>query len=117
MSPAAKSVFVFGIYLSILSIILIAVPNLLLRMFGLPETEEVWIRVVGVLVVALAIYYVQLAQKEQRDFFWISVYVRGSVIVFFTAFVLAGFVQPVLILFGAIDLLGAIWTWWALKKS
>ena len=116
MSPAAKSVFTFGFYLSILGIILVVVPNLILTIFGLPETEEVWIRVVGVVVLALAIYYVQLSRKENRDFMWLSVYVRSTVIVFFTAFVLAGYVQPVLILFGAIDLLGALWTWRALKQ-
>lgn len=116
MSPAAKSVFVFGIYLSILGIILVAIPNLLLSMFDLNETEEVWIRIVGMLVLLLSVYYVQLARKELADFFWLSVYVRSSVIVFFTAFVLAGYVQPVLILFGAVDLLGALWTWWALKR-
>jgi len=116
MGPAAKSVFVFGIYLSVLGIILVAVPNLLLNSFGLQETNEVWIRVVGMLVLLLSVYYVQLARKELADFFWISVYVRSSVIVFFTAFVLAGYVQPVLILFAVVDLLGALWTWWALKK-
>lgn len=115
MSPAAKSVFIFGIYLSVLGIVLVAVPNLLLTLFGIAETGEVWIRVVGMLVLLLSVYYVQLAQKELTDFFWISVYVRSAVIVFFTAFVLLGYTQPVLILFGAVDLLGALWTWRALK--
>ena len=116
MSPAAKSVFVFGIYLSILGIILVAVPNVMLSLFGLPETEEVWIRVVGVLVLVIAVFDIQLARKEVREFFWIGVYARCSVIVFFTAFVLAGYVQPVLILFGVIDLLGALWTWRELRR-
>lgn len=43
--------------------------------------------------------------------------VRSSVIVFFGAFVLLGFVSPVLILFGLVDLLGAVWTALALRSE
>ena len=39
MSKSAKSVYAFGIYLVGLSIILIAAPNILLKLFGMPETE------------------------------------------------------------------------------
>jgi hypothetical protein len=39
------------------------------------------------------------------------------VILFFGAFVLAGLVSPVLLLFGAVDFAGALWTWSALRKD
>lgn len=117
MSNPARSVFVFAVYLAILGVTLIVVPNLLLAIFGIPPTAEVWIRIVGVLVLILAYYYIQAARKEMIDFFRATVSARASVIVFFSVFTLLGFVKPVLILFGAVDLAGAIWTALTLRSS
>jgi hypothetical protein len=117
MSSSAKSVFVFGIYLSVLGITLMAVPNALLSLFGIPATDEVWIRIVGMLILFLSVYYYRFARSETVEFFWVGIYLRSSVIIFLTAFVLAGYVKPVLILFGVIDLAGALWTWWAMKRD
>ena len=117
MSNAAKSVFVFGIYELVLGISLLAMPNPLLALFGFPATHEVWIRVTGLLVCLFAYYDFLAARHELTDVFRWTVYARSSVILCFTAFVLSGIASPVLILFGAIDLLGAIWTALALRKK
>lgn len=117
MSKAATSVFAFGVYLGGLSLILLFQPNFLLSLFGIPGTEEVWIRVVGMLVLLLAVYYTQMAREEHANFFWLTVYVRSAVIVFFSVFALLGMVSPMLILFGAADLAGALWTWSALRRK
>lgn len=117
MSKSAKSVFVFAIYLVWLGTTLLVMPNVLLSLFGLPSTEEVWIRVVGMLVILLAFYYSQAARRELVDFFQWSVYARGSVILFFIAFVVLGLARPILILFGAVDLLCALWTEVTLRSS
>ena len=116
MSNAAKSVFVFGIYELLLGSSLIITPNPLLTVFGFPSTAEIWIRVTGLLVCVFAFYDFQAARHELIDFFRWTVYARSSVILFFTAFVLSGLVNPMLILFGVVDLLGAIWTALALRK-
>ena len=117
MSNSAKSVFVFGIYLIVVGLGFLVIPNVLLPLFGFPETNEVWIRVVGMLVVLLAFYYIQTARKELTDFFQLTVYARASVIVFFIVFVVLDLAEPMLLLFGAVDLLGAIWTELALRSS
>ena len=117
MSKGAKSLFVFGIYMVVLGITLLVVPNVLLALFGLPATNEVWIRVVGMLVCLLAFYYIQAARNELSAFFQWTVYTRASVIVFFIVFVVLGLAKPALILFGGVDLLGAIWTALALHSS
>jgi hypothetical protein len=117
MSRPATSILVFAVYMLGLGLILLIAPNALLGLFGLPATSEVWIRVVGMLVLLLSFYYFQAARHELRLFFRWSVYARASVIVFFIAFVLLDFVSPVLILFGVIDLLGAIWTALALRAA
>ena len=116
MSKGGLSVFVFGLYLAVLGIVLVVAPNFLLGMFFMPSTTEVWIRVVGVLVLFMAFYYIQTARKEMTEFFKLSVYTRSSLIIFFAAFVLLGLASPPLILFGVMDLLGAIWTGLSLRS-
>ena len=69
MSKSARSVLVFGVYLVLLGLVLIAVPNVLLGAFGLALTTEVWVRVVGMLVLCLAFYYIQAATHELTSFF------------------------------------------------
>lgn len=117
MTKAARSVFVFSIYLFILGSILVAVPNRLLSLFGFPHTGEVWVRVVGMLVVILGFYYLTSARRELTPMLRASVFGRSAVLIFFTAFVLLGFAPPALILFGAIDALGAAWTAVALRDG
>jgi hypothetical protein len=110
MSRAAKSILVFGVYLICLGATLLIAPNLLLKLFGMPTTTEVWIRVLGMLVGLLACYYLLVAREELTSFMRLSVYIRALPILFFVGFVMAEMVKPILILFGAIDLAGAAWT-------
>jgi hypothetical protein len=117
MNKSALSIFAFGLYLIVLGMILVVIPNSLLAIFQVPSTNEVWIRVDGMLVFLLGIYYILAARKGMTDFFLWTVYLRPLVILFFIAFVLLHFVSPLLILFGVVDLLGAIWTGLALRAS
>lgn len=117
MSPSGKTVFAFGCYLLVLGAALLLVPNLLLTLFGFPQTEEVWIRIVGLLVIYLGIYYSLAGRRDIRPFIAATVPVRASVLVFFAVFVATGMVSPMLLVLGAPDLLGALWTWKALRSE
>ena len=117
MSKSGLSIFVFGLYLAVLGTILIVTPNFLLGIFAIASTTEVWIRVVGVLVLFLAFYYIQAARSRTTDFFRWTVYARPALIIFFVAFVLLGYANPALILFGVVDLMGAVWTGLALRST
>jgi uncharacterized membrane protein len=117
MSKGARSLFIFSLYLYVLGAILLIFPNVLLRMFFLPATDEVWIRVVGMLVFILGFYYFQVARNELRKFIQWTVYARISVLFFFIAFVIAGLASPLLILFGVIDVAAAIWTQLSLRSD
>ena len=117
MSKAATSVFVFAIYLFVLGLVLVAFPNVLLSLFNLAQTNEVWIRVVGMLVLILGYYYTTAAQNELIPFLRATVIARYSVLVFFIAFVLLDFAPPTLILFGVIDAAAATWTGLALRAQ
>jgi len=117
MSRAAKSLFVFGIYLCGLGLILLLAPNLLLQLLGLPPTNEVWIRINGMFVLCFSFYYIQSARNELTNFIRWTVWGRAAVIFYFAAFVLLVSAPKALLFFGLIDLLSAIWTWLALKKD
>ena len=115
MSRAATSMLAWGIYLFIIGPAMMILPNTLLELGGLPPSDEVWIRVVGMLLFLLAFYYIQAARCELTALFRCSVWVRVTVLPFFAIFTLAGLVQPIVLWIGIIDLAGAIWTAAALR--
>ncbi len=115
MSRAATSILVFGLYLFIVGPMLMIQPDALLGIGGIPHSDEVWIRVVGMLLFLLAFYYILAARSELTALFRWSVWVRAAVLPFFTIFTVAGLVQPVVLWIGIIDLSGAIWTGAALR--
>ena len=117
MSKAAKTLLVFGIYLVVTGLGFLFIPNPLLSLFGFDTTTEPWIRVVGLLVLIIAFYYIQAARQEVRPVFHWSLYCRPAAFVVFTGLVVFGLAKPMLILFGVIDLLGALWTGLALRNS
>jgi hypothetical protein len=117
MSAAAKSVYYFGFYLYLIGITLILVPNLLLGIVQLAETNEVWIRVVGVLACCLGYYYHRSGAVNDIAFCRLTVPTRVFVFLSFLTFALLKYVEPIIVGFGVIDLLGALWTWLSLKKE
>lgn len=116
MSPAAKSVYVFSIYLSALGTALMAIPDLLLALLGIPATDEVWIRT-SCMLILLFPFIITGSRGAKPLIFPDSVYLRASVIIFPIVFVVAGYVKSTIILSGVIDLAGAFWTWSALKRG
>jgi len=117
LSAPAQSILVFGAYLLLLGALLVVAPNFLLGLFGIPPTAEVWIRVVGMLVLVLGAYYALAAIAELRAFMRWTVPIRLCVLLFFAAFVVTGLAPPVLVLFGCVDVAGAAWTAWALRRA
>ena len=117
MSRGAMSVFVFSIYLYLLGLVLVVTPDTLLRVFSFPEADDLWIRVVGMLVIILGFYYSHAARAELRPFFVWTIIGRTSGLLFFISFVIAGLAPPALILFGLIDFAAAIWTLLAMRSD
>ena len=117
MSRAAKSLFIFGLYLCGLGMFLLLFPNVLLHVFGAPPTNEIWIRINGMFIICLAFFYVQAARHELTSFIRWTVWARVAVIFYLTAFVILLGAPKALILFGSVDLLSAAWTFMALKRD
>lgn len=117
MQPAATSVKFFGVYVFLTGIGLTLAPNLVLAPLGLPVPTEVWIRVLGVLAIVLGYYYWACGVAGAVAFFRATVRGRMLFAVLCVGLVVA-FQAPVqLLLFGAIDVAGALWTRHALRRG
>ena len=76
MTAAARSVFVFGVYLVLLGVSLMLAPNLVLAPFGFAPTSEVWLRVAGSLVAIIGFFFLVAARHELTAFFRASLFAR-----------------------------------------
>lgn len=117
MSKAARSVFLFSLYLMVTGTVLTIAPNFLLGLFRLPAADEPWIHVVGMLAFILGFYYFKASQHEIKLFFQWTVYGRLAGLLVFCIMGFGGFGPPVLIFFGVVDGLAALWTHRCLKGT
>ena len=117
MTPVARSVYSFGIYLVGLGGVLIASPNILLTLVRLPTTTEPWIHVLGVAVLGMGMLFLASARAEQTAFFRASVGVRLFAFASLVGLALLDIAPPLVAAFGLADLAGAIWTFAALRRS
>jgi len=117
MSAAAVSLLVFGIYLLLGGLVFAIEPNVPLGLLGVPTTDEPWIRVIGVLMLAIGYYYVRAARANDGAFLLWTVQARIGVFVAFVLLVLLGWSQAQLIIFAVVDLLGALWTYLTMRRE
>jgi uncharacterized membrane protein len=106
----------YGIYVILgLALPFLFVPGLILPLVGMAAPTDVWVHVLGMTVLFLGFYYIQMGRNELTQFMRWSVVVRLLVPVFFLAFVLVGWAPPVLIAFVIPDIFFALWTGWTLR--
>ena len=117
MTKAAFSIKASSCYVLVLGLALVVAPNLVLWVMRMPLTDEVWIRVLGVVVINIGVFYWIAAQTESVALFRASVVIRPLVLVWFSAFVALGLTGPMLLVFGAVEAAGALWTWLALRSG
>jgi hypothetical protein len=70
----------------------------------------------GLLAFCFGLVYFYCSRTEQTGFFRITVYERVVFFLGMIALTLFFGGNPMLILFGTFDLIGAIWTWLALRN-
>jgi hypothetical protein len=117
MRSASVSIKVFGVYVLVTGITLLLVPNLLLSVLGIAATSEIWVRVLGAVAVVIGYYYWACGSAQAKAFFRASVTGRFifAALCFGLVVVIAAPWQ--LLIFGAVDALGALWTLVALRKE
>ena len=115
MSRAARSILVFGIYLAVLGAGLFVSPDAMLALFRQPPAQEPWLRVLGLVSLVLGFYYVAAARADLTPFFRATLLGRGVGAVGFAAMVALGVLPAFVLLMAALDGIGALWTWSALR--
>jgi hypothetical protein len=117
VSKAAKSVFSFAFVFIIGGLGLLLAPHIVLPLLGLPSTHVLFVRLLGMVMLILAYYYIRASMRELTDFFMWTVHARTAGLVFYLVFYLLDLAPLVVIGFGVIDLIGALWTWWAIAND
>ena len=113
-----KSILGQFAYVIVSGISLLFFPNYLLGLFGIESTNEIWIRVLGMLVLALSFYYYAMYKNGGKEV--IRATVQGRL--FFcagclVAFVILGLVKPVLLGFAIAETGLALWTLSEIRKA
>jgi hypothetical protein len=115
MTKAARTLYVWSFYALVVGAALAVIPNTVLAVLGVPGTEEVWIRVLGVVIIVLALYYWDGAKNEARHFFVASLLGRGFAAAGLILLILTGGPWQ-LSVFAAVELVGVAWTYSALRQ-
>lgn len=114
--PAARSVWLFGLYLIVTGMLLLLAPAVLLTPLALPVPQDVWVRVAGVLALALRATDVLVAHAGSPLLWRATVWRRLAAAAALLGLVMAGIAPPAVALFAAIDIAAACWTAWALRS-
>ena len=110
MSPAARSVNAFGIYLLLTGAFILVAPAAFLGIVRLPPPTDPWLRVLGVPMMAHGLAFIASARSELTGYLRVSVWIRSFSFSALTALVLLRLVPPVVILFALVDGASALWT-------
>lgn len=117
MSRAALTLKIYAICFGIAGFGLLVAPNPLLPLFGFPTTEEVWIHLIGLLMVSLATYDYIAGQNGLAPIISASIPTRlvaGAVMILTWILDIVG---PGILFFAAVDIVGALSTLLALRGS
>lgn len=117
ITAAAWTVAFFGYYLVMLGLGLVFAPNLMLRGFLQPPTNEPWLRVLGIVATVLGGYYVAAGWGNAMVFIRATVWGRAVGAVAFTLLVLLGIAPKFILVMAAFDAAGALWTWRSLRLA
>ena len=112
-----KSILGQFAYVIISGISLLFFPNFLLGLFGIESTNEIWIRVLGMLVLALSFYYYAMYKNGGKEVIRATVQGRLFFCAGLVTFVILGMVKPVLLGFAIAETGLALWNLSEIRKA
>lgn len=116
MRPPYISMYGQMAYVLLSGIGLLFFPNVLLGIVGLEPTQEIWIKIMGLLVLVLSIYYYHIAKYGNSKVVWATVLGRLLFCAGLIVFVILGLAKPALIGFALLETALAVWSWRELKS-
>lgn len=114
-NAAARSIHVFGVYLCATGALLLLAPSVVLAPLQLAVPQDVWIRLVGVLALALGFTDLLTARQGVAALMRASVWRRLGAAAAMLGLVAIGLAPPAVTLFAAVDIAAAVWTALALR--
>lgn len=117
MSPGAISLLGFIAYTMPTALGFFFCPNFVLSLFGVPPTDEPYIRSLGMLFIIICVYYYDAALMENKVFMKRSAQARYASGVVDAYFAFSGIGPVGMYFFAFMEFLTATWTWVAMKKS
>jgi len=110
--------FWFGFWVLACGVSLLLFPGLMLRLAAITVSNDVILRIQGMVLVFLAVYYfVAGRQPGFRPLYQVTVYTRAAALPLTAVLVLLLRANPLIILFTVVDALGALWTALALRAD
>lgn len=116
MTSSCRSLQVFACYMITGGIGFMIAPHPILALFSLSAGDDFWVRMVGVLVLAIGCYYLLVVRAGIVAFYRWTVPARYFVAGFMVLMFVLGKVGAPILLFAAIDAAAATWTWFELKS-
>jgi hypothetical protein len=117
MDKTSFSIRIYSFYLFLMGAGLVIIPNVLLKLFGFPETNEIWIKMLGLFTFTAGIYYFYASGHNQIAFYKATIFGRLFFFLMTIAFVFIFKQSPTLALIGSVDLMGATWTFLTFKNA
>ncbi len=117
MKSSVISIKVFALYVVATGLGLMLIPNIWLAPLGFPPAEDFWVRVLGLVAFVLGYYYWTSALTINRSFFTASIYGRCLFGAGTVGLVVIAAAPWQLIILGAVDVAGAIWTKLAMQAE
>ena len=89
----------------------------MLAIFGRPPEPGPWLRVVGLVVLVLALYYLAAARTGLTAFFRFTVWGRPFAALILLALTVVQVTPPFVLILAGIDVAAAVWTARALRAG
>jgi len=116
MTKTALSVFMFGLYAIFgVGLPFLLIPHFALGLFGMTAGDDVWVRMLGLFVLIMGIYYVMAVKVDFEPFYSWTVPARYATATFMTVMPILGAVAPTILIFAAVDAIAATLTVLAMR--
>lgn len=111
MTKTALSVYMFGLYAIFgIGLPFLLIPHFALGLFGMTAGDDMWVRMLGLFVLIMGVYYVMAVRVDFEPFYNWTVPARYSTAAFMTVMPILGAVAPTILIFAAVDAISATLT-------
>lgn len=117
MRNAKLSMLTFGIYYVIAGAGYLVLPGFVSGQLDVAASSEIWVRFAGLLLLVLGYLYLQAGRQQLIPFLRWSVHIRTLSFLAFIVLWLLDIAGVIVLIFAAVEIGGALWTWLSLPHE